>query len=398
MANIQTIRAFEDFSTERHILNIKPAFATSMTASFGLGVFDKLSTTYYSLVGQHLNETIPRSIVYKFGIIGTVNHAFDIQILNSNNAVSQSEVSAKFMVKIRPLVSNFVVQSGYFKPCLSPVSRAFFLSAQSSLYKLESFLALDKEFRVVNTFTIAEEAEVIPAVDINANLFNRWMLNNDIRQFTAKEGKPLSSLVLLDSQGLDFASWGSMQNNRNTTNLAEFKPSLIQKLKSRLRIGYATNFALKSGITCFNLDSFFAKLNPVKEVVKSLMQSVRDILQNLRMCLIIIRRAGSFNVLHERIKIKLLGCHKLFVLAKKSVVYVFAYLKLVKKSYFLLVRRIYSIFVGSHIIYYKDKVIYKPYGHLSSVQWKKNKMEVSDLIIQIHPTAKACGLSLANPL
>ena len=49
-----------------------------------------------------------------------------------------------------------------------------------------------------------------------------------------------------------------------------------------------------------------------------------------------------------------------------------------------------------HIIH-KDKVIYKPYGHLSIVQWKINKMEVSNLITQIHPTAKDCGLPLANP-
>jgi len=42
MANKTTIRAFEDFPTERHILNIEPAFATSMTVSSGFWVFDKL--------------------------------------------------------------------------------------------------------------------------------------------------------------------------------------------------------------------------------------------------------------------------------------------------------------------------------------------------------------------
>lgn len=371
MQNNTTIRTKKGSLTERHILNIEPTLAASVTASSCFRVFDKLSTAGYCFVGQHINETSPRSIIYEFGVIGTINHAFDIKVFNCNYSKPDSKTSAQFMMEITPLVNNFVVQSGYFEPCLSPVGRAFFLSAQPSLYKLEPFFALDKEFRVVEPFSIAKEAEVIPAVDIKSHRFFGWMDNINIWQFTAKESKPLPSPVLLYGHSLDLASWSPVQNNRDTTYLADFKPSFVQKLKAKLGISYATNFALESGITCFNLNSFFAKLNPVKEVVKSLMKPIRDILQNLRMCLIIIRRAGSFDVFHKRTKVKLIGCHKFFALAKKSVVYVLTNIELIKKSYFLLVRRVYSIFIGSHINYYKDKVIYKSHGCLSSVQWNK---------------------------
>lgn len=339
MANIQTFRAFEDFPTERHIFNIEPTFAASMAASSCFKVFDELSTAIYYFVGQHLNETIPRSIIYEFGIVGTVNHAFDVQLLNSDSAVSQGNTSTELMLKVRPLVSNLVVQFGYFEPCFSPVSRAFDFSAKSSLQELESLFRFDKEFGVVKSLSIAEETEIIPAVNINTYLFSRSMLDNNVWKFTAKYSKPLSSHIMLDSQCLDFAFRDSVQDYRNTSYLAEFKPFVRKNLESRLGISDTIDSALETRKSFFLAGFVF---DSAKEVSKSFVDSIRDILGNLRM-----NRIFTFNQL---VVVKLpKSLARLFISIdrsfKEKVVYFLTSFQRINDSYFLFIRRVYAIFI-----------------------------------------------------
>jgi hypothetical protein len=278
MTNKTTIQTLESPLTERH-LHSGSAFGTSLTASSCLGVFNNLSTANYCFVGKHLEEISPRNIVYAFSEMMIFNHIFDSQLLDSNEGILFSEGMRKFMKEISSLVGNFEMTSSNPKPCLSPVMASFFLSAQSSLKSSKFIFRFNQESRIGDNFSIRESSEVLQA-NINPNLFFRRMLNFLNLNFTTKESEPLPCSVLLDSQSLNLTFRDSMQDNRDTSNLADLKSSLINEPESALRVCYAMNRTLESGKSFFLARFIF---DSSEEVLKGFMNSVRDVLKSLGM-------------------------------------------------------------------------------------------------------------------
>jgi len=344
MAHKTAFRAREDFPSHRHILNIESTLAASVTAPPCLRIFQDLSTAYYCFVGQHIDECTPRSIGYEFSIIRFVNHTCDIQILDCNQSIRLGYPVTEFVQEIIPLVSNFKMQFCQSKLCFSSVSRSFDFSTQSPLQEFQSFFRFDQIFRIINNYSIcsiAEIAEVILAVDINPHRILRERMNTfAVWQFTSKDSEPLPRFILFDSQSLDFAFWNTMQDHRNITNLAQLQHFVRDQFKTALGECDAIDSGLKARKSFIFAGRIF---DSAKEISKCLMYPVRNILLGLGM---------NFRIFASKIFIKVKPADRYFTKfisiyaqSKKLIVDYLADFKRINYSFFLLARRIESVFI-----------------------------------------------------
>lgn len=337
MQNNKTLRAFEDSPIQRHI-NILPTVIAPMATPSCSWVLHTTSTACYSFVFQEVCEHSPSSIAYLLRPEAVIHHTFDVQLLDGDERISIDNLPAEFMQEITPLVGNLVLQPCYFESCFSPVFRAFDLPAQSSLQKLEPLFGLDEEARILNLLSIGESCEALQS-DIDADLFSRRMLDFDIRQLTGEDSKPLPDLILLDGQSLDLSLRDTMQDNRHRTNLAQSEPSVRQQFESALGESDAVHPTLEARKSLFLAGLV---LDPAKEVGESLMHSIRDILNNLRMDRILAFDEIIIIKFVEANRAELVGINRQ---CKKLIVDCLTSLERINDSYLLLSRRINPEFI-----------------------------------------------------
>ncbi len=337
------------------------------------GVYsNKPGTAYYSFVFQILEELPPASIRDMFSKMMISKHVLDVKIFNRYKRKGFYNPFRKFMNEIISLVGYFKMLSRQFYSLLVSVVGTFLCSAQSTIQSLQSLFSMNKKSWIVHNFLFIGP-KVVSQPYIKPNMV--WRRISDVRNinFAAKASKPLVSFILLDGQSLDFSFRDSMQDDWQTANLGNVKSCTGNKLEGAsviLRISYALYSALKSWIAGFNPYAFLAKLNSVKEVIKRFTKPVRNILKDLAVCLVVVFRAGGFNVFDKAVKVWLGSCPKRFVQAKQSVIDFLADFKLINNPYLLLSRRINSVFecslLDNHIIYWYTQLLYKPYVQMSS--------------------------------
>lgn len=343
MSNKTTVGTSESPLTQRHLHDVS-AVATGL-ARVSRAYFDELSTASYGFVGQHTYETAPRSVTYSFSKMMVLNHISDLQVLNSNASEPCGEFVAEFVQEVSPLVADFVVLPSQPETSLAPVSAAFLLPAQSPMQHLQPLFTLNEEFRVSYDLTITQRGEVFQP-DINSNLFGRRMLNFNIGHFASENGKPLPCPILFDSQGFDFALWNTVQDYWDVPYLGSKKTLIASKpetissfsMCSALRVGDAVHPALESWKALFPTLWVF---DSAKEVLKSLVNPIRNILPNLSIHPIIfiskmfarIRPSQSLS----RFLVSFNG-H-----TEKFVIDCFASLKRINQPYLLFLRRVNAV-------------------------------------------------------
>lgn len=368
MQRQRAIRATEIPLGKRHVYN-SSASAASLAASSGLGIFKELSTACYSFVGQHIHKHAPRSIRYTFGEMMILNHSFDVKVFTGNYTILQGKASAQFMQPVSTNVADFEILSSEFKPCLSSVIGTFDFSADLPLQSFKFVLRFNKEARISYGLSVGEGSKVLQA-NINSNFaFRIWMNSTVVRQFTRENSKPLASFVLLDGESFDFSFGYSVEYDWQVANFADLNMLIVDKLKAGLGVSDAHN----SGLVARKAFFFGVFFDTPEEVLESLVNTVRNVLQNLAMNF---RRIpfgyGVIIKFCQRNFPKLVGILRN---GKKIVISRFANLKVVDNTHFLLGRRIDSVF--EHLLNDHSVWVYQPIYKL----FGGNKA--------IHPTAKA---------
>jgi len=198
------------------------------------------------------------------------------------------------------------------------------------MQNFQSFFRFNQKSRVSYHFTIAQGGKVLQA-DINPDLFGRIMTDFWDINFTGKDDKPLPNIVPLDSHSLDFSFWNSMKDNRNVSNFGDFEMPFGKKLEPTLGISYTENPALETGKSFF-----FAGLvlDTPKEILKRLMTSIGNILQDLAMQF----RKLTFKdiTIIKLIKRNLAKVVSIFGNRKKLIICSFASVKMIIKNLLLL--------------------------------------------------------------
>ncbi len=274
MANKTTRQTLELPISQRHILD-SSALATSSACVLGINL-DNLPTNF---VGQHLDKVTPTCIANASCEIMIMNHIPNLQFFNRNDFELFDNLQRDFVEKILPLIENSFVKPCNLNYCFSPISRAFFLPAQSSLKSGKFLLAFNQEFGIFNFSSIRQDSKTLNSniyayvIIGNFNLYNRNILSRE-------NSKPANSSSF-DSESLEFASWNSVNDNRDVSNFT-YENSLIRnEPETTLRKSYGL-VAIKSfeaGKSCL---AFFL-LDPSEEMLKSIINPLAYVLQYLAM-------------------------------------------------------------------------------------------------------------------
>jgi len=328
----------ESSLTQRHI-HLCSAPTTSLTATSCLGVFFEFSTASYCFVGEHLIESAPRHIEYMLGEIA-VNHSLNVQPFTCYDFEIPRQGMGELMQEISPLVSDLQMLPRNLDSGLFPVPTTLDSLGMYPLQSSQFLLCVEIESGIGYGLTFVVGQELLQP-DINPNLgIGMLMLNDRNINLAGEHSKPLTSFVSLDSQGLYLALWQSMENDWHIANLGYLQPLVAEKLESRLRICDALDSALEPRKTSFDFSALLFEFEPIEEVVKCLCQSVRYILQDLRMDLGIIFRAGGLDIKDEVIEPELIGYPKFLVEVKQGIIDILADRELIENPDLLFPRGI----------------------------------------------------------
>src|SRR3989344_107005 len=132
-----TVQTIESPFTQGHF-HLCPAVATPLTTSSCLSIFNNLSPAHYCFIGEHLEKTSPRRIVYMLSETVISHHPTNIKLLNSNYRKLLDNHNTLLMQEVSSLIKNLLMDSGNSKFGFSSVTTSFFLSAQSSLKSFQS--------------------------------------------------------------------------------------------------------------------------------------------------------------------------------------------------------------------------------------------------------------------
>jgi hypothetical protein len=120
---------------------------------------------------------------------------------------------------------------------------------------------------------------------------------------------------------------------------------IAKKLESRLGVCDTLYPALESRKTSLDFPALLFQFEPVEEVIKCFCQPVRDVLQDLRMDLGIVFRAGCLNVQHKTIEPEFVGYPEFLIEVKQSVIDILADRELIENLDLLFPRGIQPIFI-----------------------------------------------------
>jgi len=311
-------------SCSKSLRHIYPTL-TACNRSFVRRNFHNLATSFFRFVCEIPKESSPRSIINVLGEVGMSDHAFDIQIFNSNVTIFLNKKSGKFMKKIIPLICNEFVQFSDIESSFSSVSRAFDFPAQSSLQDFQTPFRCNEIARIFYLCSIRESSKVFkPDIDTNF-IVGKFVFLRFNKNFTTENSKPFSCWRSLDSKRLDFALNGSMQNNLNIANLGNMEFTIYESV-SVLRISYT--LVTPEGFEAGESGPAFSRFYSSKKVLKCFVNSVGNILENLAMNTFEFR-IFSFKFSNNFVHVKLTNgffvilvfvnpCFKKFVIEKTS--------------------------------------------------------------------------------
>jgi len=153
MSRIAALTSMGSF--RERFLGSQSAFRTRLRRWGKESILNKLSSSTFSLVGQHVEELAPACVCNMFSKTTVFEHSVDVERLDSYEAVSLGDCATGLVEEVRPLVSDMNMASGNLMNSLPSVRRASFLPAQSSLELLEFSLRFDKEAWIGDRFASA---------------------------------------------------------------------------------------------------------------------------------------------------------------------------------------------------------------------------------------------------
>ena len=234
-------------------------------------------TSVCSFVGSELHELTPSNIRNAAAncLVPVGLHILDVEFFKGNELVFIHQLARFLMGKvIAPIGGSFVGMTQCLND-LTALSAALgellFLTLQAGNVSgvfLHPALA-------VNLFAIAEIGKGRQAkVNTDNVVISRQRLNVALTREASVE---VANRVTLDSQGFDVGADGAMQINGYVANLGDPKP-VTDQLKARLGKGEAIvqALALKAWVS-----RFFASLDTAKESLKSQIDTLLHVLQNL---------------------------------------------------------------------------------------------------------------------
>lgn len=235
---------------------------------------NKLSTGPFCLVASEVEELSPSSIRNTFGKAVIPDHARNIQILDSNQAVIVDKPTADIMVEVYALLCNMRVRSLKQLHSLTPAIRTFLSSGYLALSNAKFLLRFPVIARIVNLCSIGKRSERSKA-HVNPYLLSARQQRLRFT-LTGKQSEPATRLTL-DCERFSYALNWSVKFDFN---LADFQDPQFISAKNSFQ-------SLTEGdavVAAIGAESWIARLllslDAAKESVKRKGYSLEYILKN----------------------------------------------------------------------------------------------------------------------
>ena len=276
-------------------------------------VFDELSSSTLSLIGQHTQKHSPRRISDMFSETMITKHTPDVKGLNADETILINEYSTLLVHEISSLISNLDVTLSNLITGFPTIHRTLLFPAQSPLKFLQPMLGFDEKARIADRVSVAQGGEVLQP-NINSDLVvGMGMFCFNGFKFTGEYSKPLTSPITFNGHGLEFTSRQPMEYERYVAYPGDMQPLIRENLKPGLRIRDALNPLPEPGKPNLNPLTLLLLLNPPKEMFIGFRESVSTILENLgvdlyKLRIMFLHFFNDFTQLSLTIKPYILSC------------------------------------------------------------------------------------------
>ncbi len=253
--------------------NSSPTLGAELRCVFG-GDSDYLPTSACCLEGKYVKESKPGYISHR--PIKSMSRKESRHILMVDNIVFFKKLVSHLKMEVPFLVADLFVGFGCKKSGFRPALRALLPSGKSLLSHFENLKKPLKEAGVINLIPVGSGEKRL-TTDINTNFMSHLRKGNHGNILTRERDIPLISGGMVDGNSLDIALNRTGELELKSANPADSEVFTFQ-LPSRLLKG-------ERMIPMFGLESWepslFTCLNPAKECLVGLIQSLNNILKHL---------------------------------------------------------------------------------------------------------------------
>jgi len=240
--------------------------------------FDYLSSSFFRFVRKEFKEFSPACVSNTLTQMPVPYHAFNIQCFNIDGLISSYIEISYFVQKIFSLIHYFFVSLGYKDLCLASSVGTSYLAGKCSLSSSQDSFRLPEEFRVINTSSRGVNEKFLDA-DINPDFGYsfRDILGRHI--ITGEAHKPLAGRGTPDCDGFDIPLNRPGQEEFELADTGNIQVPSFNLPSGLLQSeGIISVFSPEPGESGL----FAYILAPAKEGVKSTIETLQNILQDLR--------------------------------------------------------------------------------------------------------------------
>lgn len=355
--------------------NIRQAPASGAYLRSPVGVDpSKSPTSVFYFVGELGKERTPSRIADRL-CQHTFRQCLDVQILNGNKPVSVSKLTAQFVMKVSPLVSDMSVSFLEKPDCFPAIATALPSSSNFPLASSKGSKPCFKIPRIINPLPIGKGNKGIKP-HIHANSIRRGHKATAIYNY-AKAGIPLPCLSF-QGECLNLASDRAVHLEFYDTNALHLEPAPICKVATIPPSGEGITikpvFGLEAGIA-----SFFSSLHSTEESLESLVYPPENILASREVGKPKVSRISYLFKLASLVKVvkaNPLHLPSVSTLLHRSIVERTSLRQLVCKGIHLLFVRIKAVFEGSTlhlftVLIAKFQILFSHFINQCPIFWDK---------------------------
>jgi len=237
------------------------------------------TTSVLSFVRGVQYQLIPSRIRYALCQTMVLKHVLDVQIFKYDHAETAYQFPAQLMGKVFATIGNTVVDMLNCLASLCSFGRSFFSPREKALHLRQLLLSMTKEAWIINLDPIGERGKTFkPYVHPDY----QFIVGQGFGFYNTRQASiPVANRIPLNGECLDPALDGTMQDDPHYANFGnEQTLARSEQFETRLLEGDARVLAIASKtrvawlLTC---------LHSTKESLESQINSLLNVLQNLRM-------------------------------------------------------------------------------------------------------------------
>jgi hypothetical protein len=262
-------------SNSKRLLNHRTAARALPRCVSGFNQHDH-TTSIHSFVRGVLNQLTPGSIRNAFCQAMILKHVLDTQIFKSHKSKGVYQFTTFLVSKVPTPIGNALMDGLHCFAPLRSFGRSLLCLREFALCFCKFLFISAQETRIGDSISVREFSKALQThIYSNCQIIaGHWLRV----YLTSETSIPISHRVPLNCEGLDLPFQRAMQNNSHGPDFGQ-EQTIIKKFKTEL----LESEAIVPTITPKTwIPRFLSRLHPAKECLESQVNTLLNILQNLR--------------------------------------------------------------------------------------------------------------------